>query len=660
MTASHSYDPTLYASWCDAAWADAPWLVHDEAPPEPEPDAGPLDFSAGDEATIRFDSQAHWLQSCLKRLVAPELVVDGAPGNRTRVATKEFQRRVREFVPDAPALTADGVAGPATIAALEAATLTWAPDHGAAAAPVQFGAVSVTALRGGPGRVRVAADGGAIDLSFETRGRRDRGGRALADPHNFTALTPQPEVAALQELGLDPGDAAVLRATCLGGPGSVDTTGPELVALGLGFGGRGGGIAALLAALKEDADAREIHERLLAPQGLDVEFGPHRRLDPATGATVEREGFELVLTDAGESLRGDAAWAAVRARPHLLGALALAAAAPQAARVQVQLWQESVRDRLLRGAVAGGLALEHVFRCDLGVACALLLARRGYQTLRTWLDDQLSALAARFPGAPVRDPAAWESEPGLAAALLDAALARLTAGERARLAGLARGRAPAGTTGPAAVAGPARQPPPGDGYVERRVKVSAYGTLPANSPLLVPVPAASPGPKRLHRIAAAALARMAEAVERDLGIDLKIASAWRAHRWTSREQYEQVLVQRFGSVSEGRRWLAFDSPHETGLAIDIGVGGLKPSRASAESQKRQPLHRWLIAHAWEYGWYPYKTEPWHWEYPMSLQAFQTGELGPDAPGAPADALSFSVGDDEDDALEDTDLDELPS
>ena len=208
-----------------------------------------LDFSGGEPSPICFDSQAHWLQSCLKRLLAPDLAVDGAPGNRTRLATREFQRRVREFVPGAAALAADGLAGPSTIAALEAATATWAPSHGASGAPVRVGAVGVTSLSGGPGRVRVDAEGRALDLTFETRERRDRDGHALVDPHNLAQLTAPLEVAALTELGLDPGEAAVLRAIGLGGPGSVDTTGPELVALGFGFAGRGGGIAALLAAI---------------------------------------------------------------------------------------------------------------------------------------------------------------------------------------------------------------------------------------------------------------------------------------------------------------------------------------------------------------------------------------------------------------------------
>ena len=102
------------------------------------------------------------------------------------------------------------------------------------------------------------------------------------------------------------------------------------------------------------------------------------------------------------------------------------------------------------------------------------------------------------------------------------------------------------------------------------------------------------------------------------------------------------------------------SPHETGLAVDFGVGGLWPSRSTAEAQRRQPQHRGLIEHAWEFGWHPYKTEPWHREYPLSVDAFKSGKLGDDDPGPPEEAVSFSTGDDEEDALEDRDLGEQPA
>jgi len=660
-------DPAVYAAWCDASWAGVVWSAHDDAPPEPEAeDEGPLDFSGGEALEIRFDSQGHWLQSCLNRLLGAGLTVDGAAGNRTRVAVKEFQRRVATFVPGTAALTADGVAGPATVAALEAATRTWSPDHGAVAAPVQYGPVAVTRLRGPGIHVRVAADEQAIELAFVARERRGRGGQTLTDPDNCRIPAPALELAALQALGLARGEAVVLRASCAMGPAQLDTSGPELVALGPGFAGRGGGIAAVIAAIKEDAAARPVYERLIAPSGLDVAFANYQRLDPATGETIEREGFELVSTEDTQVSRGDLAWATLRAAPHRLGALALAFADPRTHRVQLQVWRVDVLGRALRCPVTGPLQLGHLLRSELGVAAALLLARRGYMALQTWLKEQVDALAGLAPTVDARTPEGWDGAPALEAGLLAALLARLTAEEVAGLAGLSRecgsflADAPLAAVAPSA-AGPmqtGRTPPTGGGYVERRVKVSTYGTLPERSSLLVPVPAASPGAKRLHGVAAQSLARMAAAVQGELGIELKIASAWRAHRWTSRAQYEAVLVQRFGSIAEGKRWLGFDSPHETGLAVDFGVGGLWPSRSTAEAQRRQPLHRWLMARAWEFGWHPYKTEPWHWEHPLSLEAFKSGKLAADDPGAPEDAMSFSTEEDEEEALEDSDLDEL--
>jgi D-alanyl-D-alanine dipeptidase len=117
---------------------------------------------------------------------------------------------------------------------------------------------------------------------------------------------------------------------------------------------------------------------------------------------------------------------------------------------------------------------------------------------------------------------------------------------------------------------------------------------------------------------------MSEAVQRDLGFPLLVASGWRPHRWASREQYEQVLIQKYGSVAKGRLYLAFDSPHETGLAMDLGCGGLEPVSATIEKQKSTPLFKWLVENAYKYNFTPYRVEPWHWECRISLNAYDSG------------------------------------
>ncbi len=89
---------------------------------------------------------------------------------------------------------------------------------------------------------------------------------------------------------------------------------------------------------------------------------------------------------------------------------------------------------------------------------------------------------------------------------------------------------------------------------------------------------------------------------------LRIISAFR-----SREYQEQL---RRASPNSGRAGLAVNSPHFTGRALDIYVGGeptitKDPNRAA---QVNTPAYQWLVKNAERFGFYPYYYEPWHWEY----------------------------------------------
>lgn len=170
---------------------------------------------------------------------------------------------------------------------------------------------------------------------------------------------------------------------------------------------------------------------------------------------------------------------------------------------------------------------------------------------------------------------------------------------------------------------PTRNPPP-EKYVERRVRVSAYRSLPLGDPLLVEV---QPG-KLLHKAAANLLRRMLDDAAAAGFKDVKIQSAHRRRRWRDRAHYEATLVRRYGSVQKGRRWLAYASPHETGLAVDFGSHGLFPRSKTAEQQKRAPFFAWLKENAYRYGWHPYKAEPWHWECPLPSEVFEGEALSP--------------------------------
>lgn len=56
------------------------------------------------------------------------------------------------------------------------------------------------------------------------------------------------------------------------------------------------------------------------------------------------------------------------------------------------------------------------------------------------------------------------------------------------------------------------------------------------------------------------------------------------------------------------------SPHHTGRALDLIVGGLGPSKKNTDKQKNSATYLWLQTNAATFGFYNYPVEPWHWEY----------------------------------------------
>lgn len=65
-----------------------------------------------------------------------------------------------------------------------------------------------------------------------------------------------------------------------------------------------------------------------------------------------------------------------------------------------------------------------------------------------------------------------------------------------------------------------------------------------------------------------------------------------------------------------RAQLAYRSPHFTGRALDIYVGG-EPVTTKDENraiQVKTQAYLWLVENADKYGFQPYFYEPWHWEY----------------------------------------------
>lgn len=126
---------------------------------------------------------------------------------------------------------------------------------------------------------------------------------------------------------------------------------------------------------------------------------------------------------------------------------------------------------------------------------------------------------------------------------------------------------------------------------------------------------------KVEREAFEAYKRMIAAAAKDLNLKtgksgdfapeekfLKIISAFR-----SREYQAKLRAQ---SPQSGSAALATNSPHFTGRALDIYVGGepvstKDPNRAA---QVNTPVYKWLVKNAERFGFYPYYFEPWHWEY----------------------------------------------
>ena len=117
----------------------------------------------------------------------------------------------------------------------------------------------------------------------------------------------------------------------------------------------------------------------------------------------------------------------------------------------------------------------------------------------------------------------------------------------------------------------------------------------------------------VERNAYEAYKRMIAAAAADLKLAptskyLKIVSSYR-----SREYQDQLRVK---SPNSGRAGLAVNSPHFTGRALDVYVGGspVDTKDSNRAIQVNTPAYKWLVHNAERFGFRPYFYEPWHWEY----------------------------------------------
>jgi zinc D-Ala-D-Ala carboxypeptidase len=129
--------------------------------------------------------------------------------------------------------------------------------------------------------------------------------------------------------------------------------------------------------------------------------------------------------------------------------------------------------------------------------------------------------------------------------------------------------------------------------------------------------------RNVERETYAAYKRMLAAAAADRSLGLKLTAAGElapeekffkivsAHR--SPEYQARLRAQ---SPNSGRAGLAVNSPHFTGRALDLYVGGepVETKDSNRALQVQTAAYRWLVRNADRFGFRPYYYEPWHWEY----------------------------------------------
>ena len=120
---------------------------------------------------------------------------------------------------------------------------------------------------------------------------------------------------------------------------------------------------------------------------------------------------------------------------------------------------------------------------------------------------------------------------------------------------------------------------------------------------------------KLHHLAAKAWrAMVAEA--RTHGILAPMLEPVSGYRSTARQKVLfRKAVKKYGSKSAARQWVAPPgrSAHHSGRAIDLHLGSSISSR-HVKKMRKTDAWKWLNDNAERFGFYPYKKEPWHWEY----------------------------------------------
>lgn len=109
--------------------------------------------------------------------------------------------------------------------------------------------------------------------------------------------------------------------------------------------------------------------------------------------------------------------------------------------------------------------------------------------------------------------------------------------------------------------------------------------------------------------------------------------------------WEAMLLDEYGGdLKLGKDRRAWNSPHESGLAIDFNNNGLTPitKTKSRAKQRQTDAFKWLKENAYKYGINPYKKEEWHWECLIPRENFFSGIEFVSAPEPPEKRYNIRV------------------
>jgi peptidoglycan hydrolase-like protein with peptidoglycan-binding domain len=412
------------------AFADEPWPEFDpEAAPEDD-DGGLVSFDGGPVALADTSTFERWLQSALKALVAPDLVVDGKPGRKTREALVRFQQRSARL--GGGALTADGVVGPKTIAALERVTQSTAPKNkeGEAApstptstpttTPTSTPVVAASSTlavseepRDGVTEYVIRLDGDEVRFSYWTENYRNY------KPYNVSryrgARKGLLKDADFARAGYGPSELKILKANALkesgGAFGAINTWDDQIVSWGMAqFAGQAGTLAALLADLKEDASTRASFAKFFTANGIDVDHGAY----PWKGGQTKTGAHVVVARPGDAPLRGNPAWSYIRTQPRLIGAFLLAGNDPALQLGQTTFWRRGFLLRAINKRVGqrsdgkGGNAVRRYITSERGLAILVRLHNWMPGYVVSWTNRFFAELQKEHQGRDLCDPDAWD------------------------------------------------------------------------------------------------------------------------------------------------------------------------------------------------------------------------------------------------------------